>query len=53
VGHHELTWVVGDGPPREVTFYIWPNVLEKVKGWARDVKRDVDTPDLWDEVRRR
>jgi hypothetical protein len=28
-------------------------VLEKVKGWAREVKRDVDTPDLWDEVRRR
>ena len=37
----------------EWTLYIWPNVLEKVKGWAREVKHDVDTPDLWDEVRRR
>lgn len=52
-GHHELTGVVGDSPPREFTFYIWPNVLEKVTGWAREVKRDVDTPDLWDEVRGR
>ena len=52
-GEHELTGVVGDGPLREWTLYTWPSVLEKVKGWAREVKRDVDTPDLWGEVRRR
>jgi len=52
-GHHELTAVVGDGPPRKTDFYTWPSVNERIKGWAREVRLDVDTPDLWDEVRRR
>lgn len=52
-GHHELTAVVGDGPPRQFDSYTWLSVNEKIKGWAREVRRDVDTPDLWDEVRRR
>jgi hypothetical protein len=30
----------------------WATVPEKVERWARDVKRDVDTPDLWAEVQR-
>jgi len=52
-GHHELTAVVGDGSPREFDLYTWRSVNEAIKGWAREVRRDVDTPDLWDEVRRR
>jgi hypothetical protein len=32
--------------------YTWAMVPEKVERWARDVTRDVDTPDLWAELRR-
>jgi hypothetical protein len=52
-GVHELAGVVGDGPLMKWTLFTWPSVLVKVKDWAWMVKRDVDTPDLWDEVRRR
>jgi hypothetical protein len=52
-GHFKLTLVVGDEQPSVAESYDWANVLTRVKRWAGDVKRDVDTPDLWDEVRRR
>ena len=32
--------------------YIWSNVPDQVRRWAEDVKRDIDTPDLWAELRR-
>ena len=51
-GHHTTTTVVGDGAPQELEAHIWPTVEERVERWARDVKRDVDTPDLLAELQR-
>jgi hypothetical protein len=31
---------------------FWVEVEERVRGWAREVKEDVDTPDLWAEAQR-
>jgi len=31
---------------------FWVQVEERVRGWAEEVKEDVDTPDLWAELRR-
>ncbi len=44
------TAFVGDLSPFQLEAAIWPTVEERVERWARDVKRDVDTPDLWAEV---
>lgn len=49
---YTVTVVVGEDLPWTTTFYTWPSVDERVQRWARDVKRDVDTPDLWAEIRR-
>jgi hypothetical protein len=49
-GRHTTIAVVGEGAPRQLDAYIWPKVEERAEGWARDVKRDVDTPDLWAEL---
>lgn len=43
---------VGDGLPRPSESFSWPRVPEKVQRWAEEVQRDVDTPDLWAELRR-
>ena len=51
--HYKLTSLVGDGQPSESDAYSWSTVSKRVERWAREVKRDVDTPDLWAEVRRR
>lgn len=52
-GHYQLTHLAGDGLPQQSDSYTWPTVPEKIERWAGDVKRDVDTPDLWHEVRQR
>jgi hypothetical protein len=31
---------------------FWMQVEERVRGWAKEVKEDVDTPDLWAEAQR-
>jgi hypothetical protein len=51
-GHHTTTTVVGEGAPQQLEAFIWPTVGERVERWARDVKRDVDTPDLLAELQR-
>lgn len=51
-GHYNGTAVVGDAPPWPSESYSWGKVEERVQGWAEDVKRDVDTPDLWAELQR-
>jgi hypothetical protein len=43
-------YAVGDGPPWETESYSWRSQMEKVKRWLSDVKRDVETPDLWAEL---
>lgn len=51
-GHHTTTTVVGEGAPLHLEAFIWPTVVERVERWARDVKRDIDTPDLLAELQR-
>jgi hypothetical protein len=42
IGDSALSW------PYEA--FTWSTVEERVQRWAEDVKRDVDTPDLWAEL---
>jgi hypothetical protein len=51
-GSHTTIAVVGEGAPRQLDAYIWPRVEERAERWARDIKRDVDTPDLLAELER-
>jgi hypothetical protein len=44
VGRSAISW-----PYEKV---IWPTVPERVERWAKEVKRDVDTPDLWAQLQR-
>lgn len=52
-GSYDTTAVVGDTAPWGLSAYTWGTVPERVQRWAAAVKTDVDTPDLWAEVRRR
>jgi hypothetical protein len=50
-GHYVGQRIVGDSPvPYEV--YSWQSLMERVRTWVQDVKRDLDTPDLWAELQR-
>jgi hypothetical protein len=40
------TTVVGDGPPETSEPFTWVILDDRVRDWAEEVKRDVDTPDL-------
>lgn len=51
-GRHTTTTVVGEGAPQRLEAFSWPTVEERVERWARDVKRDVDTPDLLAQLQR-
>jgi hypothetical protein len=51
-GRHITTTVVGEGAPQQLEAFTWPTVEERVERWARDVKRDVDTPDLLADLQR-
>jgi hypothetical protein len=44
VGHSALS--------RQYEAFTWATVLERVRWWADEVKHDVDTPDLWADLRR-
>jgi len=47
------SYVVGDSAlswPYEA--FTWTEVPEKVRRWAEEVRRDVDTPDLWADLQR-
>ncbi|MFZ0592832.1 MAG: hypothetical protein WAM39_20395 [Bryobacteraceae bacterium] len=52
-GHYVGRYVVGDAIvdwPYEV--YSWESFMTRFGRWARDVKGDLDTPDLWAELQR-
>jgi len=52
-GHYNVSPVVGDTVSLDSRSFNWQTVPGKAERWAREVKRDVATPDLWDEVRRK
>jgi hypothetical protein len=51
-GGWEGSYVVGEAAPWPYKEVIWPNVEKRVERWAGEVKKDLETPDLWAEVRR-
>jgi hypothetical protein len=51
-GRFTTTAVVGQSAPSQLEAFTWPTVEERAERWARDVRRDVDTPDLWAELQR-
>jgi hypothetical protein len=48
VGRH----VVGDGFDWPYEEYSWQSLMRRFSGWVKEVKDDLDTPDLWAELRR-
>ena len=44
-GNYNSTIVVGEGGHRPLQHYTWPTVEDRIESWAREVKRDVETPD--------
>jgi hypothetical protein len=51
-GHYVGRYVVGDAPDWRYEAYSWQTLMERVSGWLKDVKRDLETPDLWAELQR-
>jgi hypothetical protein len=44
IGDSAVSWSYGPS--------TWASVPEKVRRWAGEVRQDLDTPDLWAELRR-
>ena len=51
-GHYKGTYVVGDAPEWPYEVYSWQALIPRIERWLGDVKRDLETPDLWAELRR-
>jgi hypothetical protein len=51
-GHYTATTVVGEDHPGTVEFFGYVGIDEQVQRWARQVKVDVETPDLWADLER-
>ena len=49
---YTTTAVVGEGPAWPSESFSWAKVDERVRRWAEEVTRDVDTPDLWADLQR-
>jgi hypothetical protein len=50
--HYGAYSVVGDGPEWPVGAYSWGTIFPRISTWLKDVKRDLETPDLWAELQR-
>jgi hypothetical protein len=51
-GHYIGNYVVGDGVNWPYEVYSWEPVMSRFSRWVKEVKDDVDTPDLWAELQR-
>src|ERR1700730_7080646 len=51
-GHYRGHSVVGDGIDWPYDAYSWQSLMRRFSGWVKDVKNDLDTPDLWAELQR-
>lgn len=50
-GHYRGSYETGDlGLPKKYDISDWSGVVDRVKGWAMDVKADAELPDLWAEL---
>jgi hypothetical protein len=50
-GHYAGHYVVGDGVDWPYEVYSWRALMERVSRWLGEVKHDLETPDLWAELR--
>lgn len=46
------SYVVGDGPTWPYDAYSWEAIIPRVSSWLEEVKRDLETPDLWTDLQR-
>jgi hypothetical protein len=51
-GHYVGRYVVGDGIDWPYEVYSWQTLMTRFSGWVKDVRGDLDTPDLWAELQR-
>jgi len=51
-GKYVGSYLFGEASLWPYEVYSWSAVEDRVRGWLADVKRDLETPDLWDELRR-
>jgi hypothetical protein len=52
-GRYVGSCVAGDGPAWPFEQYSWQSLISRFTRWVEDVKRYLEMPDLWAEVRRR
>jgi hypothetical protein len=50
--HYVGSYVAGDGPVWPYEAYSWTAILPRVSTWLEALKLDLETPDLWSELRR-
>jgi hypothetical protein len=50
--HYDVSYVVGDGIEWPVSAYSWQTIPTRICSWLEEVKRDLETPDLWAEIQR-
>jgi hypothetical protein len=51
-GHYVGRYIVGDSPAWPYDAYSWQASTTRVGTWLQEVKRDLEKPDLWAELRR-
>jgi len=51
-GHYVGQSVVGDGHVWPYSPCSWQTLMPRVSSWLEEVKRDLETPDLWAELQR-
>ena len=51
-GHYVGRYIVGDSPTWPYDAYSWQASTTRVGTWLQEVKRDLENPDLWAELRR-
>jgi len=51
-GHYSGQCVVGEASPQPYKAYTWPGLMNRVNLWLGELKSDLETPDLWADLRR-
>jgi hypothetical protein len=51
-GHYVGRYTIAEGLDRPYDVYNWNTFLPRVDDWLQSLKRDLNTPDLWAELRR-
>jgi hypothetical protein len=49
---YDVSYVVGDGMEWPASAYSWQTIPTRICSWLEEVKRDLETPDLWVELQR-